>query len=428
MTRFNFDIKKFENSLSYAKFLDENDPLSSLKTLFYIPKRKSGEDIIYFLGNSLGLQPKRTKYLVEAELKRWGEEASNAHVNGSYPWINYHQTVAKSLAKLTGAKESEVVAMNSLTANLHFLMVSFYRPNKKRYKIVIEKQAFPSDYYAVLSQLKFHGFGTEALIEVAPKTNSFTINTSDYLQILEDNCDNIALILLPGVQYYTGQVFDMSALIKKGHEIGAIVGIDLAHTIGNIPLELHSWEADFAIWCSYKYLNSGPGGIGGAFVHEKHINKELPRFHGWWGSNQATRFKMKSVFEPINSVEAWQLSNPPILQLASLRASLNIFDTVGIKSLRQKSIYLTGYLNFLLEKCSAGNFNILTPSKPEERGCQLSIKFLNDAYRFFRYLQEQGVACDYRHPEVIRIAPAPLYNSFAQVFKLYQIIKTGLRV
>lgn len=327
------------------------------------------------------------------------------------PWISYHQTVTESLAKLIGTKENEVVAM--ITTNLHLLIVSFYRPNKKGYKTVIEKQAFPSDYYAILSQLKFHSFSKDDLIEVASKLSCFTIDTSYFLQVLEDNGDNIVLVLL-SEHNTTGQVFDMPALIKKWHDI---VGIDLAHAVGNISIELHNWEADFAVLV----LVASKG-----FLHMENILiPKLRRIYGWWGNNPATCFEMKLIFEPINSVKVWQLSNPSILQPVSLRASLNIFNTVGIGPLRQKSICLTGYLNFLFTKCSTGNFSIFTSSNLEERECQLFIKFLNYSNHFFRYLQ-QGIACDYSHPEVIGVAPVSLCNSFFEVFKFYQIIDIGL--
>jgi kynureninase len=420
----------FEATAKYAKFLDKEDSISDLRKEFYLPKsKKSGKDIIYFCGNSLGLQPKKSKEFVNDELEAWASKGVDAHVKGINPWVNYHEIVTKNLSKLLGAKKEEVVAMNSLTTNLHLLMVSFYRPNKRRFKIVIEKGAFPSDRYAVLSQLKFHGLDESSLIEVEPKIGESSINTQHFYDQLEKNAEHIALVLLSGVQYYTGQLFNIEGIIKKSHDLGLVIGLDLAHAIGNVPLRLHVWQADFAVWCSYKYLNSGPGGIGGAFIHNKHFNKDIPRFHGWWGSNKKARFEMKSDFIPIsNSVEAWQLSNPPIFQIAALNASLSLFNKSNIYILRKKSFKLTGYLYFLLStiRNNKNFFDILTPKCPLQRGCQLSLDFKTKAKEMFNYLQMHGVSCDYRHPNVIRIAPVPMYNTFSEVFRFYQLIVQGL--
>lgn len=419
-------IYNFEISSGFATSLDNTDSLSSFRSIFLIPQTSSGENKIYFNGNSLGLPPKNSRKFVNKEFDVWEKNACDGHEKGKFPWIPYHEFVADSLSKLTGAKASEVVAMNSLTVNLHLMMVSFYRPTQQRYKILIEKGAFPSDRYAVISQLKFHGYNECDLIEVSPKTNQYNIDTDDFLKIIEQEGEQIALILLGGVQYYTGQVFDMPSIITKGHELGCTVGLDLAHAVGNIPLELNKWKADFAVWCSYKYLNGGPGTIGGAFIHEKHHNSDLVRFCGWWGHDKKDRFKMLPDFVPIRSVEGWQLSNPPIFQLAALRASLDIFEMVGINALRQKAIKLTSYLEFLLKSCSGESFSIITPEKIESRGCQLSLKFHDNAYKVFEYLYNSGVLCDYRHPNVIRVAPVPLYNTFSECYRFFKIIEKGL--
>jgi len=423
-------MMNFEASAKYAEYLDKKDNLSNLRKEFYLPKSTTlKKDIIYFCGNSLGLQPKKSKEFVNNEFEAWASSGVDAHVKELNPWVSYHELVTKSLSQLLGAKEEEVVAMNSLTTNLHLLMVSFYRPNKKRFKIVIEKGAFPSDRYAVLSQLKFHGFDESSLIEIGPKENKNNISTEDFCNELEKNSDSIALVLLAGVQYYTGQLFDMPAIIKKSHELGCVIGLDLAHAIGNVPLYLHNWRADFAVWCSYKYLNSGPGGIGGAFVHKEHLGKDLPRFHGWWGSEKKCRFEMKEKFIPIhNSVEAWQLSNPPIFQIAALNASLSIFDKYSMHILREKSLQLTSYLYFLLVSIRNKKeiFDIITPKDPLQRGCQISLKFKIKAKAIFNYLQINGVTCDYRYPNVIRVAPVPLYNTFLEVFEFYKLIVQGL--
>jgi kynureninase len=423
-------MMNFEASARYAEYLDKKDSISNLRKKFYLPKSNTLErEIIYFCGNSLGLQPKNSKEFVNNEFDAWASSGVDAHVKELNPWVSYHEIVAKSLSQLLGAKEEEVVAMNSLTTNLHLLMISFYRPNKKRFKIVIEKGAFPSDRYAVLSQLKFHGFDESSLIEIKPKENKNNISTEDFCSELEKNSDSIALVLLAGVQYYTGQLFDMPTIIRKSHEIGCTIGLDLAHAIGNVPLYLHSWKADFAVWCSYKYLNSGPGGIGGAFIHNKHLNSELPRLHGWWGSEKEHRFEMREKFVPIhNSVEAWQLSNPPIFQIAALNASLSIFNKYSIHVLREKSLQLTSYLYFLLISIRNKKeiFDIITPKDPLQRGCQISLKFKIKAKAIYNYLQINGVTCDYRYPNVIRIAPVPLYNTFTEVFEFYKLIIQGL--
>jgi len=437
---------QFENSESFALATDTQDSLKHFRDKFYIPKQSSGEDILYFTGNSLGLQPKTTREYIEQELKDWETFGVEGHFHAKNPWMPYHEFVTEKLAKIVGAKKSEVVAMNSLTVNLHLLMVSFYRPTAKRYKIVIESDAFPSDKYAVKSQILFHiqnsrfkiqdsnnlkseilNLESESLIELAPRENETTLRTEDILKTIEENADSIALIMLGGVNYYTGQKFDFEAITKAGHEIGAVVGFDLAHAAGNVELKLHDWNADFAAWCSYKYLNSGPGGIAGIFVHEKHHeNKDLPRFAGWWGHDKETRFLMDDEFVPIKSAESWQLSNPPIFQLAALRASLDIFEEAGMKNLCEKSVKLTNYLEFLLSGIQDDRIEIITPKNPNERGCQLSIRVKNADKSLFKAITERGVIADWREPDVIRVAPVPLYNSFTDCWKFAEILKDCL--
>lgn len=437
---------QFENSESFALALDAQDSLKHFRDKFYIPKQSSGEDVLYFTGNSLGLQPKTTRNYIEQELEDWETFGVEGHFHAKNPWMPYHEFVSESLAKLVGAKKSEVVAMNSLTVNLHLLMVSFYRPTAKRYKIVIESDAFPSDKYAVKSQILFHiqnsrfkiqdsnnlksevlNLESESLIELAPRENETTLRTEDILKTIEENADSIALIMLGGVNYYTGQKFDFEAITKAGHEIGAVVGFDLAHAAGNVALHLHDWNADFAAWCSYKYLNSGPGGIAGIFVHEKHHeNKDLPRFAGWWGHDKETRFLMDDEFVPIKSAESWQLSNPPIFQLAALRASLDVFEEAGMKNLCEKSVKLTNYLEFLLSGIQDDRIEIITPKNPNERGCQLSIRVKNADKSLFKAITERGVIADWREPDVIRVAPVPLYNSFTDCWKFAEILKDCL--
>jgi kynureninase len=418
----------FETTESFAKNLDKKDSLKNFQNQFYIPKQANGKEAIYLCGNSLGLQPKKTQNYIEQELSDWQNLAVEGHLHAKNPWLPYHEFVSENLAELVGAKPNEVVAMNSLTVNLHLLLVTFYRPNGKRNKIVIEKGAFPSDHYAVESQIKFHGLDVKnCLLELTPRENETTLRTEDILQTIRKNGDEIALILLGGVNYYTGQAFDFEAITSVGHEIGAIVGFDLAHAAGNLLLSLHDWNVDFAAWCSYKYLNSGPGGIAGIFVNEKHTkNFDLPRFAGWWGHDKNTRFLMKPEFIPIQTAEGWQLSNPPIFQLAALRASLEIFHEAGIKNLREKSIKLTNYLEFLLKQIETDRIEIITPNNSKERGCQLSIRVKNADKSLFKAISEKGVIADWREPDVIRVAPVPLYNSFADAWNFVEILKESL--
>ena len=414
----------YKNTANFALELDAKDELRNYRNEFHIPLQKNGDPHVYMCGNSLGLQPKRTKEFLNQELDDWATFGVEGHFHAKNPWLPYHEFLAESYAKIVGAKNSEVVAMNTLTVNLHLMMVSFYRPTQKRHKIIIEGDAFPSDIYAVESQIKHHGFLPESsLIKLRPRDGDSAIRTEDISAIIEREGDEIALIMLGGVNYYTGQVFDFEKITKIAHNKGINVGFDLAHAAGNIKLELHKWGVDFAVWCSYKYLNSGPGSVAGAFVHEKHHNTNLPRFAGWWGHNKEDRFKMPDKFNPIISAEGWQLSNPPILSLAAIRASLSIFDEVGMDKLVSKSIKLTDYLVFLLNSVNTDRIEIITP---KERGCQLSIRVKNGDKKLFDSITVKGVIADWREPDVIRVAPIPLYNSFQDVFNFYSLLKEEL--
>jgi len=419
----------YSTDKSFALEQDANDPLKNYREKFFIPtNRENKNEQIYFCGNSLGLQPKTVRAYVEQELKDWELMGIEGVTEAKNPWLPYHEFLAKQTAHLVGAKESEVVNMNTLSVNLHLMMVSFYRPTKERNKIFIEGTAFPSDQYAVKSQLRFHGYSDDSLIEIFPKQNETYIKTEDILEVIEREGDKIALIMFAGVNYYTGQFFDLKKITKAGHKKGCMVGFDLAHAAGNIDVQLHDWDVDFAVWCNYKYVNGGPGAIAGAFVHEKHHNdKNMPRFEGWWGNDKQTRFLMKPDFVPIPTVESWQLSNPPILQLASLKASLDIFEEAGIKNLREKSKKLTGYLEYLLiENGLTTKLTILTPADAKQRGCQLSLRFAKNGKEVFNKLMASDVICDWREPDVIRIAPTPLYNKFEEVYDFVQIVKSVL--
>ena len=420
---------KFEADEQFARRMDEADSLARFREKFYIPKQASGADSIYLTGNSLGLQPKTTRDYIEQELKDWETHGVEGHFKAKNPWLPYHERLTERLAEIVGAKPVEVVAMNSLTVNLHLLMVSFYRPTRERYKIVIEAGAFPSDQYAAASQIKFHGFDVEdALIELAPRAGENCLRAEDIRQTIEENGDSIALILLGGVNYYTGQKFDLPKIVEIGHRVGATVGFDLAHAAGNVALRLHDWNADFAAWCSYKYLNAGPGAVAGVFVHERHAESfDLPRFAGWWGHDKATRFLMDKRFAPMPGAEGWQLSNPPIFQLAALKASLDVFEAAGMKNLIEKSKRLTGYLEFLLNGIGDERISVITPADPEMRGCQLSIRVRNADKNLFQAISDRGAIADWREPDVIRVAPVPLYNSFADVYQFAEILKDCLQ-
>ncbi len=413
---------KFEKSESFAISLDQNDPLREFRAEFHIPKM-DGKEHLYLCGNSLGLQPKSTKAAILQELSDWETFGVEGHFHAKKPWMAYHEYLNEKLARIVGAKSSEVVAMNSLTTNLHLLMASFYRPTKLRHKIVIETSAFPSDQYAVASQLRFHGYDPhEAMIELAPRPGEDVLRTEDIVAWFDKNGSEVALVLMGGVNYYTGQAFDVSAITKAAQDKGCFVGWDMAHAAGNILLKLHEWNVDFAAWCSYKYLNSGPGGIAAAFVHEKHHASALPRLAGWWGHDKSSRFTMPRDFVPIQTAEAWQLSNPPIFQLAAFDASLEIFDRAGMNSLRKKSEDLTSYLEFLLESIPNKLFKIITPKEKAHRGCQLSLQFTSGGKNFFEKLSRAGVIADWREPDVIRVAPVPLYNSFLDVWNFSRFL------
>ena len=441
-----------------AAALDAADELASFRDKFHIPPDAAGREVVYFTGNSLGLQPKTTREYVDQELDDWARLAVEGHMHAKNPWLPYHEFVTEPMSRVVGAMPVETVVMNSLTVNLHLLMVSFYRPTPERYKIIIEKGAFPSDQYAVESQLKFHGFrsvppasagGREAdllnvdssasapppahaggfgsLIQLEPREGETTLRTGDIVETIERQGDSVALILLGGVNYYTGQAFDMSAIADAGHKKGCTVGFDCAHAAGNLELKLHDWNVDFAAWCSYKYLNAGPGGIAGIFVHERHARSfNLPRFAGWWGHDKETRFLMGPEFKPLAGAEGWQISNPPILQLAALRSSLEVFDEAGMAELRAKSVRLTGYLESLLDRIGSERLSVITPRDPEQRGCQLSIRVRGSDKGIFRKISEAGVVADWREPDVIRVAPAPLYNTFSDVHRFAEILNRAL--
>ena len=421
---------KFENNLQFAKQLDKADNLRGFRSKFSIP-RKNGKNSIYFSGNSLGLAPRLARRFVNQEITDWTLKAVEGHHHALRPWLYYHKFSRKVLAEIVGAKPSEVIAMNSLTVNLHLMMVSFYRPTRQRYKIIVEAGAFSSDQYAVETQIKFHGLNPkDTLIELAPREGEFTLRTPDIIQAIEKAGSSLALIIFGGVQYYTGQFFDIKSITEAGHKAGAYVAFDLAHAAGNVDLHLHKQNVDFAVWCSYKYLNSGPGGIAGLFVHEKHFGKpEMPRFAGWWGHDEKERFQMKKGFKSQPGADGWQLSNVPIFQAAAHLASLEIFEQAGMKALRKKSILLTGFLEFLLKEIDPGgnHFSIITPSSPEERGCQLSIMIHHDDNRVYTSLIKKGVSVDWREPGVIRLAPVPLYNTFEDVYNFAVILKKILR-
>ncbi|MBV1923848.1 MAG: kynureninase [Flavobacteriaceae bacterium] len=416
------------NSLAYAQSQDQQDPLHSFRNEFLFPTGENGEKLIYLCGNSLGLQPKKTSEYIQQELSDWSKYGVEGHTDAKNPWLPYHEFLTKSMAKIVGAKPSEVVIMNSLTANLHFMMVSFYQPTKTKYKIVIESDAFPSDKYAVESQINFHGFDPkDGLILWKPREGEELCRFEDLEKIMEEQGDEITLLMIGSTNYYSGQSFPLEKITKLGHQHGAIVGFDLAHGAGNIQPNLHDVNADFAVWCTYKYLNSGPGSLGGCFVHERHeSNPELKRFTGWWGHNKQTRFNMRHDFDALVGAEGWQLSNPSILSMAAIRASLDVFEEAGFDNIRKKAVKLTGYLEFLVNELNDERINIITPSNPDERGCQLSIQVKSADKSLHTQLTKAGVISDWREPDVIRIAPAPLYNSFEDVFHFVERLKKVL--
>lgn len=412
-----------------AAALDAADPLTRFRDQFHIPRRESGEEVVYFTGNSLGLQPRRVRGYIEQELRDWETLGVEGHARAKHPWMPYHEFLTGQMADVVGAKPIETVVMNSLTVNLHLLLISFYRPSGERRKVMIEKGAFPSDRYAIEAQIKLHGLDPASdLIELEPRDGEATLRTEDIIAAIEREGPSLAMVLFGGVNYYTGQAFEMREITAAGHAVGAVVGFDLAHAAGNLELKLHDWGVDLAVWCSYKYLNGGPGAVGGAFVHERHADcPDIPRLAGWWGHDKATRFLMGPKFIPIAGAEGWQISNPPILQMASLRASLEIFAEAGMSALRERSVRLTAYLEQMLAAIDDDRISVITPTDPRQRGCQLSIRVKNADKSLFTAISERGVVADWREPDVIRVAPVPLYNSFGDIQKFVQILGSVLK-
>ena len=419
----------FQLGQDFASAMDESDPLKDFRERFLIPKTAAGNDCVYLCGHSLGLQPKTATAYIEEELKSWAELGVEGHFHAKNPWMPYHRLLTEHTAELVGANAEEVVVMNSLTVNLHLMMVSFYRPTTARHKIVVECGAFPSDQYAVKSQIRFHGFEpATSLIELSPRPGESCLREEDIEELIERKGNEIALIMLGGVNYATGQAFDIARIAQAGHKAGSMVGFDLAHAAGNLHLRLHEWCLDFAVWCSYKYLNGGPGCVAGCFVHERHAHDcNLPRFAGWWGHDQQTRFEMPSDFQPMPGAEGWQLSNPSIVSLAVLRASMDLFHEAGMQRLRAKSVLLTGYLEFLLNSIGSQAFSIVTPSEPDRRGAQLSVRIPRNGRLLCERLVEQGFIGDWREPDIFRIAPVPLYNSFRDVFRFVRNFSSTIR-
>lgn len=424
----------YENSLEFAHKLDEQDELKDYRNQFHIPVI-NGKETIYFTGNSLGLQPKSTKEYIAQELDDWAQWGVEGHFLGKNPWFAYHEMFAKPISKIVGAKEQEVVVMNNLTVNLNLLLVSFYRPTETRYKILCEAKAFPSDQYALEMQVRNAGLNPDdAIIEIAPREGERTIHNEDIIAAINEAGDSLACVMIGGVNYFTGQVFDMKAITAAAHKVGANCGFDLAHGAGNIELKLHEWDVDFACWCSYKYLNSGPGGVSGIYVNEKHCNNtELPRLAGWWGHEKETRFLMEPGFKPIKSAEAWQMSNAPILTMAAHKAAIDIFDEVGMEKLLKKQKVISGYLEFIVDDVNASitdvekSLEIITPRNWEERGCQVSVIAHGYGKDLFDTLTEEGVISDWREPNAIRMAPIPLYNSYEDIYRFGEILKKALK-
>ena len=418
-----------QNTLDFAQQLDKEDPLAQYRNEFIFPK-VNGKEVVYFVGNSLGLQPKSAKKYVDEVMEDWANLAVEGHFYAEKPWWDYQERFAAPLSKIVGAKPSEVAVMNTLTVNLHLLMVSFYRPTTERYKIICEEKAFPSDQYLLQSQVTHHGFSPkDAIIEIKRREGEQNIRLEDVLAKIDEVGDELALVLIGGVNYYTGQVFDIKTITQKGHSVGAKVGWDLAHAAGNIKLELHDWGGDFAAWCSYKYMNSGPGNVSGIFIHEKHHNSDLPRFAGWYGHNKERRFLMEPQFDPVKGAEGWQISNLPILSLAPYLASVDMFGKVGMDALIRKREKITAYLEFVLKEISKeikGNFEIITPENPAERASQISVFLHGEGKELFNYLMKNGVITDWREPNVIRLAPVPLYCSYQDVYQFGQVLKQGI--
>lgn len=422
----------YQNTEEFASEADVNDVLAPFRNRFHFPQHEGG-NCIYFTGNSLGLQPIEVKEAFQVELRDWAKHGVEGHFEALNPWYSYHEQFTDKTAKLVGALPKEVVVMNSLTVNLHLLMVSFYQPTKTRYKILCEAKAFPSDQYALESQVKFHNLNPEdAIVEVAPREGEHCLRHEDILEAIENNKDELALIMIGGVNYYTGQLFDMKDITRAGHQAGAIVGFDLAHAAGNVELKLHEWEVDFAAWCTYKYLNSGPGSVSGVYIHEKHAtNKDLKRFAGWWGHDKDSRFKMEKGFNPIPTAESWQLSNAQVFNMAAHKVALNLFFEAGLQNIYHKRDSLTGYLEFIIQdiakRHSNAQFEVITPGNKYERGAQLSILAHGYGKELFNKISAQGVIADWREPNVIRIAPAPLYNSYWDVWKFGQILESSIQ-
>ena len=421
----------FQNTREFAQQLDAQDELKNYRNEFIFPQHE-GKNVIYFTGNSLGLQPKSAKKYVDDVMNDWANLAVEGHFYAEKPWWDYQERFAEPLSKIVGAKPSEITVMNTLTVNLHLLMVSFYRPTKTRYKIICEEKAFPSDQYMFQSQVTHHGYDPkDAIVEVKRREGEHNIRLEDILAKIEEVGDELALVLFGGVNYYTGQVFDMKTITETGHKVGANVGFDLAHAAGNINLELHDWNVDFAAWCSYKYMNSGPGNASGCFVHEKHHHTDLPRFAGWWGHNKERRFKMEPEFDPVHGADGWQVSNLPVLSLAPYLASAEMFAEVGMEKLIKKRNQITAYLEFILHEIDneidGTEFEIITPSNQEERACQLSVFLHGQGRSLFDYLMKNGVITDWREPNVIRLAPVPLYTSYEDMYEFGQRLKQGIQ-
>lgn len=415
----------YQTGREFAAAMDAADPLAEFRGRFYSPKSKSGEPCIYLCGHSLGLQPKTARAYLEQELDDWAQLGVEGHFHAKHPWMPYHRLLTEQTARLVGALPLEVVVMNSLTVNLHLMMASFYRPTRERNKIVIERGAFPSDQYAVRSQILFHGFDpAQSLIELTPREGEVCLRDEAIESVIEREGKSIALIMLGGVNYATGQLFNLEAITKAGRDQGCVVGWDLAHAAGNVPLRLHEWGPDFASWCNYKYLNGGPGCVAGTFVHERHARDwNLPRLAGWWGHNQEVRFRMEPEFQPMAGAEGWQLSNPPIMALAPLRAALEIFDEAGMERLRAKSISLTGYMEFLLDQIGSAKFSVVSPREGSRRGAQLSIRITQNGRSMCEKLGQLGVIGDWREPDTFRVAAVPLYNSYQDVYEFVRIFQ-----
>jgi kynureninase len=414
----------YQNNESFARSMDAGDTLQSYRDQFHIPKTAAGKDAVYLAGTSLGLQPRKARRYIEEELEDWARFGVGGHFQARHPWLSYHENLTGMTARLVGAKPLEVVVMNTLTANLHLMMVSFYRPSARRHKILVEGGAFPSDQYAVASQVRFHGREPqESVLELKPRKDEWTLRTEDIVATIERHRDSLALVLLGNVNYLTGQAFEMQAITEAAHRAGVPAGFNLAHGAGNLKLSLHDWNVDFAVWCTYKYLNAGPGNLSGCFVHENHSRDwRLPRFAGWWGHNKKTRFQMGPDFDPLPGAEGWQLSNPPIFQLAALRAAMEIFDSATMTEIRKKSELLTGYLEFLLDQLPRGYCTMITPRDPAQRGSQLSLRLRGNPKELSKSLAARGVICDFRQPDIIRVAPAPLYNRFTDVFHFARVL------